>query len=377
MPVLHIIDTLCIGGMERMAVELCNGLVSSGEEVGLCISRGPAPLAAELRDEVRILELERRKRFALPPLLRLAGMMREQGCQLLHAHGRTSFSLAAFMRLLGMHNRPLIYHEHLGVGEEPALPFWLRAFGGRYATAFVGVCAEQEAIARAAGIGPQRFHVVPNARDLTPFAQAPAQDLRARFHLPQDRALALVVAALRPDKGIDLLLDALPQCCSREQLSVIVAGRAADQDYAALCQSRAERLQKAPLLRFVGEQAEIPTLMRNADFLIMPSRRESGPLALIEAMAAELPFASFLVGGVAQAAHAAGLPGFVAPQDCAALAQGIDSLVADWVEGRRRDTKAARSWVDKHHDIEQITQTWLNLYRQLITSDRPAQPPSP
>ena len=353
--------------MERVAVELCNALASRGEMVGICITRGPAPLAAELRREVEILELNRRSRFALPPLLRLGRAIRERRYRVLHAHGRSSFSLAAFMRALGLHALPTVYHEHHGAGSATRPPLWLKHWGRRYASAFVGVCSEQRALAVAAGIVSERFHVVPNARDLGAFSSAPPLDLRKRFQLPRDRAIALVVAAIRPDKGIDLLIDALARCCTGADLTVLVAGRTTEKEYADRCRKKALELKDTPSLRFLGEQADIATLMANADFLIMPSRVESGPLVLLEAMASGLPFAAFSVGGVSTNAAAAGISGFVPPLDTAALTAEIDDLVGDWTAGRRRDTEGAKRWVHAHHSLDEVAGMWIELYEALLT----------
>ncbi len=347
-------------------MELCNALAARGEGVGICITRGPAPLATELHREVGVLELNRRSRFSLPPLLRLARTIRGSDYTVLHAHGRSSFSLAAFMRAVGLQERPTIYHEHHGARATSRSPLWLKYWGKHYVSAFVGVCAEQWDIARSAGIARSCFHIVPNARDLSAFSAAPTLDLRARFQLPRDRALALVVAAIRPDKGIDLLLDALGRCASIDRLSVIIAGRAAEREYFERCRRKATELEGTASIHFLGEQAEIPTLMANADLLIMPSRVESGPLVLLEAMASGLPFASFSVGGISTSAEAAGIPGFVPPENPTALAREIDALVEDWTAGRRRDTDCARAWVREHHSIEEIVDMWIGLYGSLL-----------
>src|SRR3989442_10337011 len=98
------------------------------------------------------------------------------------------------------------------------------------------------------------------------------------------------------------------------------------------CLRQIERSGREEAFEFLGEvdRDRIPSLLAEADMLVLPSRDEGLPLVLIEAMAAGIPtIASAGVGAIPEVvAH--GETGFlVPPGDVAALAGAIETLVAD------------------------------------------------
>jgi glycosyltransferase involved in cell wall biosynthesis len=125
----------------------------------------------------------------------------------------------------------------------------------------------------------ERMHYLPNfVPDLraTPDAGGPALQ---RPHAP----LALALGRLHPNKGFDLLLDAL---ATTDDIHLWIAGEGPLRDDLA---RQADRLCLNGRVRFLGWREDVPALMRTADFLVCPSRHEPFGNVVIEAWAAGLP----------------------------------------------------------------------------------------
>ena len=128
------------------------------------------------------------------------------------------------------------------------------------------------------GWPPERAHHLPNfvpdPRTL-PTAMAPQR--------PHGGALALALGRLHPNKGFDLLLDALAMT---DDIHLWIAGEGAlreDLDRQARDLGIAERV------RFLGWRDDVWALMKVADFLVCASRHEPLGNVVIEAWAAGLP----------------------------------------------------------------------------------------
>ena len=112
----------------------------------------------------------------------------------------------------------------------------------------------------------------------------PASPLLARHNLQAKRYL-IAVARLVPEKGLDVLLDAL---AARDSLPpLVVVGDADHQD----SYSRKIRSSADENTRFIGSLPHDQTLalIKDATAFVMPSYHEGLPIALLEALALGTP----------------------------------------------------------------------------------------
>src|SRR5712671_6026689 len=89
--VLQIVDTLHVGGMERMAVNIANRLPRDRFRSYLCTTRGEGPLAETVLPDVGRVNLRRKHRFDWRALRQLGRHLRENEIQVVHAHGTAMF----------------------------------------------------------------------------------------------------------------------------------------------------------------------------------------------------------------------------------------------------------------------------------------------
>jgi glycosyltransferase involved in cell wall biosynthesis len=198
-----------------------------------------------------------------------------------------------------------------------------------------------------------RFRVVPNPVDTELFA------LRS----PGPRggpARMVAVAAMQREKGIPELIEALAGLRERDFALALVGDGPARGEYERL--AREAGLAERVVFRGQLPKPAVAGLMREADFLVLPSLGETFSVVVIEAMACGLPVVATRVGGVPELVDAdSGL--LVAPGNAEALRAGIERMLdghADYSAERIRAGVASR------YSLEAVGDQWTDVYRGVI-----------
>jgi glycosyltransferase involved in cell wall biosynthesis len=142
-----------------------------------------------------------------------------------------------------------------------------------------------------------------------------------------------VVANLRQLKGHDVLVDASVEILTRvpdARFELIGDG----PERAALA-ARAAARGVAHAFTFVGHCDDVPARLAETDIFVLPSRSESFPNAILEAMAAGLPIVASGVGGILELIEDGRTGSLVPPGDAGALAGRVLQLMADPAKGTR------------------------------------------
>ncbi len=147
-----------------------------------------------------------------------------------------------------------------------------------------------------------RVHVIPWGNTYqepdAAVVEAESAKLRCQYAAPEGAAVLLTLSRISPEKGIDLLLDALLDWERRADfpgggICVFICGGAAymhGRRYLERLRRAAARLRRARVI-FTGHVTGLrkAALFRLADVYVFPSRHESYGLTLMEALAAGLP----------------------------------------------------------------------------------------
>jgi glycosyltransferase involved in cell wall biosynthesis len=374
MRIMHVIDGLDVGGAERMLVEIANATAADGNEVLACVTRSVTTLASDLHPEIKLIALNRRYRLNVSAMRRVANDARLHRVDVFHLHGRTTLAFMATARTLRLTHIPIVFHDHYGsIETKDSVPHWFRLWGRHHISQYVGVYAKLADWAANSGIVPQRIHVIENALDLARFdLENGSRDrtLRQQFAIPEELLLGIVVGGVRPDKGLDVLLKSLAQSQHRGTFKIVLIGGERDPAYAAACRMQCRSLGLDDTVIFAGQRADAAGLLREADFAVLPSRSESGPLVLIEYMAAGLPFVATRVGSVGMRACSLGVPGFVTAGDIGGLAQALDNLLRLTPHQRRTRGEAGREVARRYFDIRRTVPQWYAVYNAAIAGEK-------
>jgi glycosyltransferase involved in cell wall biosynthesis len=187
------------------------------------------------------------------------------------------------------------------------------------------------------GLPPERIEVIPHGVDPAGFPDVPP-DLPARRTARGDRLVVGYLARACVEKGLDVLVRALPMLADRHDVELVAAGAtvAAERGYIAECEGLATSLGVGDRYRWLGQvdRAGKLALLQSIDVFAMPTvHPEAKGLPVIEAMAAGVPVVAPDHGTFPElladehAAEAAGL--LHRPGDPADLARVIGELLAD------------------------------------------------
>jgi glycosyltransferase involved in cell wall biosynthesis len=188
----------------------------------------------------------------------------------------------------------------------------------RAVDAVVAVTRRQVPPLEALGYPSGRIDVVPNG-----LFERHVQGVEPSRDLDPDGFAVLCVAGLRPEKRVDLFIEAVA-AARRETASIrgYVAGEGPERE-------RLERLASGSGVTLLGVRPDALELIRAADALCLPSEAEALPMSILEAMALARPVVTTDVGGTRDQVID-GETGYVTPPgDAAALAHALLELASD------------------------------------------------
>jgi glycosyltransferase involved in cell wall biosynthesis len=327
------------GGVGRHLTDLAIGLQTRGFRAVLC---GPSPPAG-LPGSCAHIELDLRRSIApradAAAIVGLARIVGEVRPALIHAHSSKAGAVARLAKLL--HPRvPVVYtpHGYAFAGHfsrelERSAYREIERMLARLADRVLCVCEAEARLARA--VGPaERVRVVYNG--VEPAGTGPVD--RRVAELAADGPVVCALTLLRPGKGIETLIDALPAVLADHPRARIAIG-GDGPDLEAL-RSRARALGVAEAVRFLGQSRDPLGLLRGTQVFVHPSWAESFPYVILEAMSLGLPIAASDVGGVGEALAAGESGALVAPRDARALARALIELLGDPARAARMGAAA-------------------------------------
>ena len=179
--------------------------------------------------------------------------------------------------------------------------------------------------------------------------------------LPKPMRTILYVGRLGYRKGLARLLDAMALLADRPNCRLALAG---EGPLLAKLEAQAHLLGIADRVDFLGflDREALRDALRRAAVLVNPADYESGPLSLLEAMAAGTPVVTTPTGLVGDLPALA--PLLVAEPTPAALASAIGAVL-DAPEAAAARARAAQSLVRARFAWEQVAARTAGLYRSL------------
>lgn len=177
------------------------------------------------------------------------------------------------------------------------------------------------------------------------------------------RAGILYVGQLVPLKGLDVLLDALAARSDvTANLTFVYHHGPLEQDLRA----RAARLGLAGRVRFMGSRSpsELAALYRAAEVLVLPSRAESLPSVVTEAVLAGTPVVASDVGAISE--QVAGFGRVVPRGDSSALGAALAEVLA--CPPTPEERSAARERTRARYAVDRMLEAHEMLYEQVCAA---------
>lgn len=326
--------------------------------------------------ECRVVDTYGPGRFALMPFWFAAALMQliwlglSRRSDLVHIHMAAFGSMARKLLLVAaarMLRLPVLLHLHgaeLAYFTDQLAPRWRRMLirGLQCADQLVVIGSYwRDYLVGTLGIAPEKVTVIPNGVPDPGRLQNADADCSRPVRL-------LALGELGPRKGTPEILAALASPGLRERAwSATLAGNGPVADY----QAEVQRLGLAQRVQLPGwvDSEQAWRLLSQSDVLLLPSRLEGLPVAILEAMASGVAVITTPVGAIPDAISD-GETGLLTPVgDAPALGAAITRLLDD-PPLRSGLAAAARQRFEQRFTIERTAEQFARLYGRLV----PLQP---
>jgi glycosyltransferase involved in cell wall biosynthesis len=368
---MHIVDSLEFGGLERVVTDLAIEQRRQGHAVWVYSINQTDGFAPELRAAgVPVIVGHKTGTLDLKVLRGIRKLARNERLQLLHAHNFVPNYYAA-TSVLGLRAAPVL----VGTSHDMGMRLAQRKLRFMYKSSLLRT-------ARVAMVGQQvhdRFvdaGFVDRARAQTVLNGVAVE----RFEVTSDKR-----SAARRRLGVeetDLVIGAVGRFVALKNHALLIAAfarLAADMPslklvligYGALEDTLKEQVRACGLERrivFTGQQPDVAALIPGFDIFAMPSRTEGLSIALLEAAATGLPIVATAVGGNVEIIQH-GKTGLLVPSDDeAALTQALAQVAGD-AALRKALGSAAKQWVQANASIQAMCNTYDGFYLQSLASE--------
>jgi glycosyltransferase involved in cell wall biosynthesis len=376
---LHILEAT-VGGTRRHLLDLSLGLPPERFRQHLVYSSIRSPQfeadAQQLREaglEVTSLPMRRQ----IEPvedwfcLRQLKAIIRQWQPQIVHGHS----AKGGFLSRLAAREMPgvcSLYNPH-------GFPFQMRTsplkhrlyvalerYAARYTDGLIATCESQRALALEHRLLPdEKITVIPNGIRTEQFAVAVDRSaLRRELGLPEQATVIGCIAALSPQKGVQFLVEALPEVRRKvPDAHVLLVG---DGLLRPSLQRLAKSLHVAEAVHFAGLRSDVPQILKALDLFVLPSLWEGLPYALLEAGAAGLPVvATDIPGNHDVIEH--GVTGRLAkPAAAADLAAQIIAALSD--PATPTHAAALHRLIETRYTLAKMVSAHAELYEKLIAT---------
>jgi glycosyltransferase involved in cell wall biosynthesis len=207
----------------------------------------------------------------------------------------------------------------------------------------------------------QRFHIVPYGIETKEFSKR--MEVPPPITKPINKFILVCTARLIPLKGHPFLLDALAKL--KQQRQDWVCWIIGDGPLRLQLTQKVNRLGLGGYVQFLGNQENVPALLKGADLFVFPSLQDNMPYAVMEAQLAGIPVAVSDAGGIPEMVKN-GETGLVNPKkDSHALYLNIKNLMEN-KSLRVSMSINGRKWAIENWSIDKMIQNTIAVYHQAL-----------
>ncbi|MBJ2126410.1 glycosyltransferase [Flavobacterium sp. IB48] len=293
MRIVQIIDSLEVGGAERMAINYANSLANKIEFSGLVSTRNEGLLLDHIDQKVTYLFLKRKSTIDLIAIFRLRNYLKKNKVDFIHAHS-SSFFIAVLVKIT-MPWIKIIWHDHYGISQNLALRKNLTLKFSSFL--FSGIISVNDSLQKWA-----RNYL--NCKNLIYFPNFIIKSavFFDDFQLKgNDGQRIICVANLRPQKNHELLINGAKEINEKfPEWTFHLIGKDFNDSYSANLLELVRKKGLSETVFFYGAVNNVQELLKQSEIAVLTSLSEGLPLAVLEYGLANLPVVATNVGEISK-----------------------------------------------------------------------------
>ncbi|MCG8429744.1 MAG: GT4 family glycosyltransferase PelF, partial [Candidatus Omnitrophica bacterium] len=361
MNILQILPELHVGGVETGTLDLARWLVKMGHKA-VVVSAGGA-LVEELESCGAVhyrLPVHKKSFFTMLRMIpKLTALIRKEKIDIVHARSRVPAWIAYFACRRTQAVFVTTCHGYYGSH------FFTRPMGwGKRVIVLSTVIARH--MIEDFGVPRERIVVVPRSVDLERFRFRAPEKKRRKQELNVG-----IVGRITPIKGHRVFIEAMAKLArGQENLKIWIVGDApaSKTPYKEELQSLVRRLGLSGNTQFLGNQRDIPQILKHMDVLVLATTtHEAFGRVIVEAQACGVPVVATRVGGVIDVVEHEKTGLLVPPSDPAAMAEAVGRIARSRKLARTL-AHAAYEKVCRQYSVEHMVRQTLEVYRDALTS---------
>lgn len=283
MKILQIIDSLNVGGAERVFVDLSNLLYENKVDVSVLIFKQEGVLVKELNENLPQIKFKRKNKYSLITAFQLAKLVKN--FDILHVHSRHNYRYVKLVSLVFNVTTKIVLHDHYGkIKIDKSIPKFFNSY--LKPKFYIGVDSELISFAR------NKLKV---KNDFIFLLRNIVLKKDYKSTLKKDNAIVLV-GNIKPVKNQLFAIRLLPYL--KENLTII--GNIQDQEYFTILKNEIKNLSLEKRVFFIHDCKDVQEHLSNYKLALNVSKSESGPLVLAEYLAQSIPFIAYQTGEIAR-----------------------------------------------------------------------------
>lgn len=374
MKVLHIISTNALAGTERYLLDLVTHASADIEVQVVCPPNGPL-IGALAERNISTVPLNFGVRHLPQTAFVLWRFLHSWKPDVVHTHlGKATLVGALTARLARVPVIVTTLHfikpAYASTHSKFLYPFFLLGHQ------FINLCltrliAISEAVRtetlQREKVNPRKVVCIPHGTNFQAaiLDETARGQLKSELNLNPDLPLVITVARLQKEKGHALLINAISRVLAEYQAEFLWIGDGSERP------NLEYELEKAGLRRCVkllGFRQDLSNLLALADIFVLPSPEEPFGIAVLEAMAANLPVIAINKGGPAEIV-VNGETGLLTAYQPEALADAVNALLKDPVKAKKMG-EVGKKRCATEYTLERMIHQTEQLYRDDLANDR-------
>ncbi len=365
--ILFAVESLTVGGAERVIVNLANQFNSETWNIHVACLATAGELAADLSPNVTLHCLNKKPGFDLGLVNKLRRLLKEVKPDIINTHLWTANT---WLRAVNLNKIPIFVTEHSRDNWKPAHYKKIDKLLSFCTTRLIAVSQDVAAYYHAEiGISQSLIQVILNGVDVLKYEKGDRQKIREELKIPDDHFLLGMVGRMVTAKNYPRLIEAIALIKKTlPNIKCVIAGEGPER---AKIEQAIQDKNLSDSVFILGTRSDVKDILAGLDVFTLSSDREGHPLTALEAQVAGIPIVLTDVGGCKDAIvlgkkNDSLNGGIIVTPSATHLADAIIELLQN-ERKRKKMSQIALRYAKEQFSLERMIQDYETLFLSALS----------